>query len=57
VCWESEGVTWIVKPIWLRLFFALKSGSTESLLSVPKLSDFEAEPHFMMQNILLKQQF
>ena len=23
----------------------------------PKLSDFEAEPHFLMQNILLKQQF
>ena len=23
----------------------------------PKLSDFEAEPHFMIQNILLKQQF
>ena len=27
------------------------------VLIKPKLSDFEAEPHFMMQNILLKQQF
>ena len=24
---------------------------------LPKLSGFEAEPHFMIQNILLKQQF
>jgi len=27
------------------------------MIVLPKLSDFEAEPHFMMQNILLKEQF
>ena len=35
----------------------IQSNNPKGAILKPKLSDFEAESHFMMQNILLKQQF